>query len=92
MDKTVINQLPVEKLRGKRVFVRIDVDAQDAPAGSSLDDRKLRAIAMGSHGLTGVLRLLMGSTSRKVLDRAKCPVLIARIPDEEMVRAGMLEG
>lgn len=48
-------------------------------------------IAMGSHGRTGVMRLLMGSVSKKVLDQASCPVLIVRIPDEEMARAGMLE-
>jgi hypothetical protein len=48
-------------------------------------------IAMGSHGLTGVLRVLMGSVSRKVVDHAKCPVLIVRIPDKTMAAAGMLE-
>jgi phosphoglycerate kinase len=48
-------------------------------------------IAMGSHGRTGVLRILMGSVSRHVLDHAKCPVLIVRIPDRHMVAAGMLE-
>jgi phosphoglycerate kinase len=48
-------------------------------------------IAMGSHGLTGVLRVLMGSVSRKVVDHAKCPVLILRIPDKTMAAAGMLE-
>ena len=48
-------------------------------------------IAMGSHGRTGVLRLLMGSVSRKVLDQARCPVLIVRIPDEEMAKAGLIE-
>jgi len=48
-------------------------------------------IAMGSHGRTGVLRILMGSVSRQVLEHAKCPVLIVRIPDRHMVAAGMLE-
>ncbi|HWP42902.1 MAG TPA: phosphoglycerate kinase [Blastocatellia bacterium] len=47
-------------------------------------------IAMGSHGRTGVLRLLIGSVSRKVSDHAKCPVLIARVPDAEMAKAGMM--
>jgi phosphoglycerate kinase len=56
------------------------------------DDEGIDLIAMGSHGRTGVLRLLMGSVSRKVLDQASCPVLIVRIPDEEMARAGMLDG
>jgi phosphoglycerate kinase len=56
------------------------------------DDEGIDLIAMGSHGRTGVLRLLMGSVSRKVLDQASCPVLIVRIPDKEMARAGMLDG
>jgi hypothetical protein len=33
----------------------------------------------------------MGSVSRKVLDQAKCPVLIVRIPDRRMAGVGMLE-
>lgn len=56
------------------------------------DKNGMDLIAMGSHGLTGALRLLMGSVSRKVLDQAKCPVLIVRIPDDEMVKAGLLPG
>ncbi len=36
-------------------------------------------------------RLVMGSVSKKVLDKARCPVLLVRIPDEEMVKAGLLE-
>jgi phosphoglycerate kinase len=48
-------------------------------------------IVMGSHGRTGIMRVLMGSVSRKVLDQAKCPVLIVRIPERRKVAAGMLE-
>jgi hypothetical protein len=33
----------------------------------------------------------MGSVSRKALDRAKCSVLIVRIPDRRMADVGMLE-
>jgi nucleotide-binding universal stress UspA family protein len=54
------------------------------------DELSADLIAMGSHGRTGVMRFLMGSVSRKVLDQAQCPVLVVRIPDVEMVRAGML--
>ncbi len=35
-------------------------------------------IAMGSHGRTGISRWMFGSVSEKVLQAAKCPVLIAR--------------
>jgi nucleotide-binding universal stress UspA family protein len=48
-------------------------------------------IAMCSHGRTGVLRSSMGSVSRKVLDQARRPVLIVRIPDHRMVELGSLE-
>jgi nucleotide-binding universal stress UspA family protein len=54
------------------------------------DELHADLIAMGSHGRTGVMCLLMGSVSREVLDQAQCPVLVVRIPDLEMVRAGML--
>lgn len=35
-------------------------------------------IVMGSHGRTGISRLLMGSTTERVLETAPCPVLITR--------------
>ena len=55
------------------------------------DETSVDLIAMGSHGKSGVLSLIMGRTSRKVLDHAKSPVLIVRIPDPEMVKAGLIE-
>jgi hypothetical protein len=33
----------------------------------------------------------MGSVSRKVLNHARCPVLIVPIPDAGMVKEGFLE-
>jgi phosphoglycerate kinase len=46
------------------------------------DEMGVDLIAMGAHGRTGVLRVFVGSVSRKVLDHARCPVLIARVPDQ----------
>jgi phosphoglycerate kinase len=51
------------------------------------DQTGVELIAMGSHGKTGVLHFFIGSVSRKVLDHAKCPVLIARIPDQGVIEA-----
>jgi phosphoglycerate kinase len=48
-------------------------------------------IAMGSHGRTSILRFLMGSVSQKVIDYAKCPILIVRIPDKELAKEGMMD-
>ncbi len=35
-------------------------------------------IVMGTHGRTGLSRLLMGSTAQSVLTRAECPVLVVK--------------
>jgi nucleotide-binding universal stress UspA family protein len=40
--------------------------------------RKSRVIVMGSRGLGKLLGLVLGSTSRKVVNHAPCPVLIVR--------------
>ena len=40
-------------------------------------------IIMGTHGRTGLLRLLMGSIAQAVLRRAPCPVLIFKSPAKE---------
>jgi nucleotide-binding universal stress UspA family protein len=37
-------------------------------------------IVMGTHGHTGLTRLLMGSTAEKVVRIASCPVLTSRMP------------
>jgi nucleotide-binding universal stress UspA family protein len=37
-------------------------------------------IVLGTHGRTGLLRLLMGSVAEQVLRRATCPVLSVRMP------------
>jgi Universal stress protein family len=46
---------------------------------------------MGSHGKSGVLSLIMGSVSRKVIDHARCPVLVAKMVEPEKVEAGPVE-
>ncbi|MEZ4310342.1 MAG: universal stress protein [Polyangiaceae bacterium] len=41
------------------------------------------AIVMGTHGRTGVRRLLLGSVAERVLRRAKVPVIVVRDPDQD---------
>lgn len=45
-------------------------------------DEEVDLIAIGTHGRTGVRRVLMGSVAERVLRRAPCPVLTVRAPDE----------
>jgi nucleotide-binding universal stress UspA family protein len=44
-------------------------------------------IVMGTHGRTGLRRLLMGSVAEQVVRRASCPVLTIKIPFAEPVSA-----
>jgi nucleotide-binding universal stress UspA family protein len=43
-------------------------------------------IIMGTHGRTGLRRLLMGSVAEQVLRRAPCPVLTVRLPPSVSTR------
>jgi len=45
---------------------------------SMADELNADTICMGSHGRTGLRRLLMGSTTEKVIGSAKCPVLVVK--------------
>jgi nucleotide-binding universal stress UspA family protein len=44
------------------------------------DETKCDLIVMGTHGWTGLGRLLMGSVAEKVVRKAPCPVLTLRTP------------
>jgi nucleotide-binding universal stress UspA family protein len=39
-------------------------------------------IVLGSHGRTGLTRLLMGSVAEAVVRKAKCPVLTVKQPEK----------
>jgi nucleotide-binding universal stress UspA family protein len=42
------------------------------------DDRTFDLVVMGSHGRTGLRRVLLGSVAEKVVRHAGCPVVVAR--------------
>jgi len=41
-------------------------------------------IVMGSHGATGLTRLLVGSTAEAVLRQARCPVMVLKTPERQV--------
>jgi len=45
-----------------------------------VEDENVDLIVMGTHGRTGLSRLLMGSVAEAVVRRAKCPVLTYKQP------------
>ncbi len=78
-------------LRAKLALVRppdskLNIDhhmAEGDPATEILkvaNDKAADLIVMGTHGSTGLSRLLMGSVAESVLRRAPCPVLTVRNP------------
>jgi nucleotide-binding universal stress UspA family protein len=40
--------------------------------------KQVNLIIVGSHGRTGLKRLLMGSVAERVIGHAKCPVLVVK--------------
>ncbi len=42
------------------------------------EDPSVDLVVMGSHGRTGIKRILLGSVAEKVVRHARCPVLVAR--------------
>jgi nucleotide-binding universal stress UspA family protein len=55
------------------------------PAAATIIDYARRTgasmIVLGSHGASGIHRLLVGSTAESVMRHAPCPVLVLRSPD-----------
>jgi nucleotide-binding universal stress UspA family protein len=47
---------------------------------SLAEERAVSLIVMGTHGLRGIDRLMLGSVTERVLRRARCPVLAVRRP------------
>jgi nucleotide-binding universal stress UspA family protein len=46
---------------------------------------KMDLIVMGTHGHTGLVHVLLGSVTEKVVRKAPCPVLTVRHPEHEFV-------
>ncbi len=51
------------------------------------EEESVDLIVMGTHGRTGLVRLLMGSVAQTVVRRAGCPVLTVKQPQQVVVEA-----
>jgi len=51
-------------------------------------ERQVDLVVMGTHGRTGLSRLLMGSVAEQVVRRAPCPVLTVKSPVPETMSVG----
>jgi nucleotide-binding universal stress UspA family protein len=48
-------------------------------------ERDIDLIVMGTHGRSGLVHVLLGSVTEKVVRKAPCPVLTVRHPEHEFV-------
>jgi uncharacterized protein len=82
-------------VEARRIGERIRNRIQNAPASvdlavrigrpdeeilESVRERQADLIVMGSHGRTGLDRLLIGSVTERVIGQTDCPVLVVRLP------------
>jgi nucleotide-binding universal stress UspA family protein len=63
-----------------RVKVKTRIERGSAPLVIIKDSKDFDLIVMGTHGRSGVSKLVMGSVAEKVVKSAGCPVLIVRGP------------
>jgi nucleotide-binding universal stress UspA family protein len=64
---------------GVEAAAEVRVGQPDAGIVDCARERHADLIIMGSHGRTGLDRLLIGSISERVIGRAECPVLVVKL-------------
>ena len=70
-----------EKAKPENIQMSIKVIHNPSPADGILsyaDNNNVDLIVMGSHGRTGLRKIVLGSVASNVLGQAKCPVLITK--------------
>ena len=72
----------------RRRGARSGIEMSDSPAEAIVDYAKAEGIdliVIGTHGRSGMSRLLVGSVAEHVLRTAPCPVLTVRHPQHEFI-------
>ena len=75
---------------GARTTLEISDEPADAIAGYA-KAQKIDLIVMGTHGRSGLERLLVGSVAEHVIRTAPCPVLTVRHPEHEFIVPDLTE-
>ena len=91
--RTSLAELVTEDDRTK-LGAREAVVASLSPSDAILDyarDKTIDMIVIGTHGRSGISRLVMGSVAEKIVRTAPCPVLTVRHPEHEFLRPDALE-
>jgi nucleotide-binding universal stress UspA family protein len=71
------------KKKAEAKGVRTDTFVREGEASSVITDfakeHNIDAIVIGSHGRTGLRRLLMGSVAERIIGHSTCPVLVVKL-------------
>lgn len=68
--------------RPRQLAVRVEAGEPSDTILNAAKDGGADLIVMGTHGRTGLSRLLIGSVAEAVLRRSTCPVLTLRVPSK----------
>jgi universal stress protein A len=80
VQREIEQQLARAAARPKSLSVRIEPGEPSDTILRLARDGGVDLIVMGTHGRTGLSRLLIGSVAEAVLRRSTCPVLTLRVP------------
>ena len=83
VDQRATHELATWAAMASKASVSVETELRIGSSGGEIldvldGDPTFDLVVMGSHGRTGVQRMLLGSVAEKVLRHAACPVLIVR--------------
>lgn len=78
--KGLENEMPVEDYPGVNFHVLLGEPGTVVPDLVKELDAEL--VVIGSHGRTGISRLVVGSVAEQIFRHAPCPVLIVKLPKQ----------
>lgn len=80
--KALEDDLPLEE------YGQLNFETKIGDPGAVVADRAVAlgvdVVVVGSHGRTGLGRLLLGSVAEDVLRKCACPVLVVKLPKQEV--------
>lgn len=76
-----------EPIESERVVIHVRVGTPTEQIVDLAEDVSADLIVVGTHGRTGIKRLLLGSVAEALIERAGCAVLVVRAKDYESSEA-----
>jgi nucleotide-binding universal stress UspA family protein len=84
-------QEQLQRIKPRDTAIRVEYLLEEGDPATAIvqvaQERPCDLIMMGSHGRTGLQRLLMGSVAEQVVRKASCPVLTVKTPQHPVPSA-----